>query len=160
MRYTALLLVLFATACSSAPISYMATTAAPEASAYECALRKINELGYTVTNADKGAGLILADHQTSSGVGEFMSGKKYRDVLTVSIFDAADSAAGRNLRVTASQSTEATWALFGNASKSQTAPSESGKADAAALLHACAPGAAVHEVSSIGFTLEGAPTAK
>lgn len=154
MRSTAPLLVLLAAACSSAPISYMSTTPAPESSAYECALRQINEMGYTVTNADKGAGLIAAEHQTSSGVGEFMSGKKYRDVLTVSIFDAADSTKGRRLRVTAAQTTEAALTLFGNASKSQTAPSKSGKADAAALLHACAPGAAVQEVSGVGYAVE------
>ena len=50
--------------CSSSPISYFASSPIPQDGLYTCALRKVNELGYTVTNTNKEAGFITAERQT------------------------------------------------------------------------------------------------
>ncbi len=121
-------------ACATAPVSFVSTTPEPTDAAYNCAMKKLNELGYTVSNTNKDAGFITGAKQTSSGVGEFMTGKKYHDILTISIFDADEGS--RRLRVTAAQSQEAAW--FGNASKSGIKPSAAGMAAARAILSTCA----------------------
>jgi type IV pilus biogenesis protein CpaD/CtpE len=131
--------VLLLEACSSAPVSFSSTTPQPLETAYGCALRKVNELGYTVTNTNKDGGFINAEKQTSSGLGEFLTSKKYHDVLTVAIFD--DGKGGRTMRVTAAGS-EQSSGLFSSASKGDKAPSNGGKADANTILSACAQGAA------------------
>jgi hypothetical protein len=131
--------VLLVEACSSAPVSFSSTTPQPLEAAYGCALRKVNQLGYTVTNTNKDGGFINAEKQTSSGLGEFLTSKKYHDVVTVAIFD--DGTGGRTMRVTAAGSEQRTG-LFSSASKGDKAPSKDGKADANAILSACAQGAA------------------
>jgi hypothetical protein len=127
-------------------MSYFASSPTPQDGLYTCALRKVNELGYTVTNTNKDAGFITAEHQTSSGLGEALSGRKYHDVLTVSIFDEATGGT-RRLRVTAAQ-TQQTAQLFGRASETGIAPSDKAKADANALLAACAPGSTITQQAS------------
>jgi hypothetical protein len=104
---------------------------------FDCALRQLNQLGYTVTNAEKGAGLIVAERQTSGAVSEALTGQKSQDRLTVSIFPAADTSQ-TTLRVTAAGVAEKAQ-LFGAASKSGTAPSDHGTADAKAVIRACSP---------------------
>lgn len=131
--------VLLLGACSSAPVSFSSTTPQPLEAAYGCALRKVNQLGYTVTNTNKDGGFINAEKQTSSGLGEFLTSKKNHDVLTVAIFD--DGKGGRTMRVTAGGS-EQKSGLFASASKGDKAPSDGGKADANAILYTCAQGAA------------------
>ena len=123
---------------SSAPISYMAATPETGDAAYSCALAKLNEIGYTITNANKDAGFIAADRQTTGAVMEFLGGKKYHDELTVSVFDAGGG--NRKLRVTAAQTEENAGYMFGKASASGIAPSKSGKADANTILAACSQG--------------------
>lgn len=132
--------------CSSSPISYFASSPIPQDGLYTCALRKVNELGYTVTNTNKEAGFITAERQTSSGFSEVVTGRKYHDVLTISIFDEA-SGGSRRLRVTAAQ-TQQTAQLFGRASETGVAPSDKAKADSNDLLAACAPGSKVTQQAS------------
>lgn len=132
--------------CSTSPISYFASSPTPQAGLYTCALRKVNELGYTVTNTNREAGFITAEHQTSSGFGEALTGRKYHDILTISIFDEA-SGASRRIRVTAAQ-TQQTAVLFGRASETGIAPTDKAKADANAILSECAPGGKISQQSS------------
>jgi RNA 3'-terminal phosphate cyclase len=115
-------------------------------------MRKINELGYTVTNTNKEAGFITAEKQTSGLGTALLTGRKYQDQLTVAIFD--DTATnGRKLRVTAAQATENALA-FGNASKTGVAPSNSGKADAQAVLSACSEGSAASQQTAMLFMVD------
>lgn len=123
---------------SSAPISFMAATPDAGPSAYTCALRKLNEIGYTITNTNKEAGFITADKQTTGAFAEALLGKKYHDQLTVSSFDAGDGTG--KLRVTAAQTEENAGFMFGKASSSGVAPSAKGKADANTILLSCAQG--------------------
>lgn len=131
--------------CSSAPISYSSNTPTPLDGTYACALSKINELGYTLSNTNKDAGFIQAARHTSSGLGEALSGKKTFDQLTVSIFDAPGG--GKTLRVTAATA-EQSSGLFGKSSEAGTAPSGTAKAHAAAILTACAPGPITERVGA------------
>lgn len=125
---------------STAPASFSAVTPEPIESAYACALRRVNELGYTVTSTTKEAGFITADKQTSGAGTMFLSGEAFKDQLTVSIF-GADSA--RRIRVSTAQRSEKSTG-FSNATKA-FAPSERGKRDAQAVLSSCATGAIAAE---------------
>ena len=95
--------------CVHGPTSYRSLTPATGEVAYDCALRRVNELGYTVTETNKEAGFIVGDKQTS-GWTEYITGRRHFDRLTVSIFDA--DSAWRTVRVTAASMQERTR-LFG-----------------------------------------------
>lgn len=135
--YMLLPLAVLQMACNAGPVSYLVATPAPSETAYACALRKLNELGYTVTNANKEAGFIAGDKQTS-GIGtQLLTGQQYHDQLTVSIFDAA-AGAGRKIRATSGKIAQSSN-IFGSSQKG-VAPSDKGKADANDLLLACGTG--------------------
>jgi len=139
-----------AMACSSAPISFISTTPAPLERGYACALSKVNELGYTLSNTNKDAGFIQAVRHTSGGLGEALSGKKTYDQLTIAIYDAPEG--GKTMRVTAG-TTEQSRGLLARSSESSTAPSSKAKAHAVTILNACAPGAVkqVGDAASMSF---------
>jgi hypothetical protein len=127
--------------CSSAPISYAASSPTPQDGLYACALRTVNELDYSVTTTNKDAGFISAEHRTSTGLGEDLTVQKYHDVLTISILEQP-AGGPRRLRVTVGQ-TRRTTVLLGRSSESNIAPSDKGKADANTVLAACAPGSPI-----------------
>jgi hypothetical protein len=139
MRRSVSMLVLIAvSACGkSGPVSYLSTTPAPTPDAYACALRKINELGYTVTNTSREAGFISGEKSTTGSLKRALTGSQYASILTVSIFDDPATKA-RKIRATAGQSRERSNLL--TTSKSTEAPSDLGIADANSLLTACAEG--------------------
>ena len=100
MRRSSPFLALILAGCATAPVSYLVAAPQPSDAAYACALRKVNELGYTVTNSNKEAGFISADKQTSGLGTKIWSGAEYHDQLTVSVY--GDSASGgRKIRATA-----------------------------------------------------------
>lgn len=155
MKRTLLVLcaALGASACATAPVSFTSPTPASQDDAYSCALRKINEMGFTVANTDRQAGFITAEKQTSGLGTALLTGKKYQDQLTVSIFDNAGSAS-RTIRVTAAQTNENAIA-FGSASRTGVAPSDTGKKAAQELLTVCAPNAeATQQTSLRSFQVE------
>jgi hypothetical protein len=145
-RIVAGLLALVA-GCSSAPISYSATTPKPLDASYACALSKLNELGYTLANTNKDAGFIQANRQTSTGVSEFLNSRKSFDQLTVAIFDAAPGS--KTMRVTAATAQQKAGTMFGKSSETGTAPSTTAKTHANAVLATCA-GGTVTQTSSLG----------
>lgn len=145
-RLLVLTILLFAGACKTAPISYFAVTPQPAADAYTCALRKINELGYTISNTNKEAGFITGDKQTSGLGTRLLSGSQYTSVLTVSIFDAP-STVGRRMRVTAAQVRERSN-LF-TTSKNAEKPSDVGISDAKTVLEACTEGGITRQASAV-----------
>jgi hypothetical protein len=120
------------------PISYFALTPQPSPDAYACALRKVNELGYTITNTSKDAGFLTADKQTTGTMHKILTNSEVHDQLTVSVFDDA-ATQQRKVRVTAG-TTEAKTGLLGGTSTSAQSPSDSGIADANSVLSACATG--------------------
>ena len=124
-------------ACATAPISYTSATPRPLDDAYTCALRKINELGYTVSNASKDAGFIAGTKQTSGLGTQILTGSQYHDQLTISIFESGDGA--RTIRATAGRVDQKT-SLFGT-SATGVAPTDKGTGDANAVLTACGNGA-------------------
>lgn len=136
MRSAPAALLLLAAACSTAPVSYLVTTPQPTDAVYACALRKVNELGYTVTNTNKDAGFITGVKQTGSGFTQVMTGRHTSDQLTVAIF--TDAAGKKTVRATTGQVSKKTN-LFGT-SEEPAAPSEAGMHDANDLLLACGEG--------------------
>jgi len=148
MRCTFLLLavILFAGCLhmTGAPISFTAPTPQTTADAYSCALRKVNELGYTITNANKDAGFITADKITSSVAEQLFTSSQLNDRLTVSIFDAADGK-GRTIRATSAKTQVSTAAS--NIPPRPIRPSGEGMADAQGLLLACGSGPVVRQDS-------------
>jgi hypothetical protein len=60
---TALGLALVA-GCAINPVQYNSPMPLGLDAAFACALRQLNELGYTVTNTDKSAGYLAAERQT------------------------------------------------------------------------------------------------
>lgn len=145
-KSSALLAVALA-GCATAPLSYVSTTPQPQATAFACAVRKINSLGYTVTNASKDAGFISAEKQTSGLGTTLLTGKKYQSAITVAVFDGDQ---GRTqLRVTAGQGEEnAVGFGRGAGSKTTGKPSAQGIADAKAILSACGTGEIQEQTSS------------
>lgn len=132
------LILTSAAGCATGPKSFLANTPDPQDGAYTCALREMNRLGYTVRDADRDAGFVTGQKQTSGLGTALLTGKNFHDVLTVSIFDSGDSDE-RTIRVTAAQMQENAIA-FGSASQTGTSPSSSGKADAQTILMNCAQG--------------------
>lgn len=150
-RLSPVLLLPLLTGCATAPISYLAATPKPAPDAYSCALAKVNELGYTITNTNKEAGFITGTKQTTGLGTQILTGSKYHDQLTVSIFD--DGSGGRRIRVTSGQTQERSNLL--GTSSSGVAPSEKGKADANAVLQACGEGP-ITQQASLRFSAEAA----
>lgn len=136
-RTVAFVAALLLAGCKTTPVSYFAITPQPIGDAYSCALRKVNELGYTVTNTNREAGFITADKQTTGTMTKLFTGSEYHDVITVSVFDDP-ATGGRKIRVTAASSNEQS-SLLGT-SKNNIAPSDKGQTDANALLTACGQG--------------------
>ena len=123
--------------CQTTPVSYFSTTPQPIGDAYSCALRKVNELGYTVTNTNREAGFITADKQTTGMFTKAFTGSEYHDVITVSVFDDPASG-GRKIRVTAGTSDHQS-SLLGTSSNN-IAPSDKGQKDASTILSTCGEG--------------------
>lgn len=123
-------------ACSTAPLSYVSATPRPLEDAYACSLRKLNELGYTVSNTNREAGFISGTKQTSGLGTQILTGSQYHDQLTVSIFDSENG--GRQIRATAGRVDRNTSIL--GTSTTGVAPTPAGIADADALLKACGDG--------------------
>lgn len=136
-KLVALLAVGTLTACGGKPVSYFALTPQLAPDAYSCALRKVNELGYTVKDANRDAGFITADKQTTGALRKALMGNEDHDQLTVSVFDDAESQK-RKMRVTAAATTARTTMFNTHTSGKQ--PSEAAIADANAVLSACSEG--------------------
>lgn len=69
----------------------------PRAEAYECLLRQVNELGYTVQEADKDSGVLSAESPDPTGMK--LTGEPVHGTLTISIVED-DPRSGTQLNVT------------------------------------------------------------
>lgn len=123
--------------CVAPPAVYVGTTPSPTDAAYACALRQVNELGYTVIAADKASGFISGMKQTFGRFAPLVGGKAKRDQLNVAVYPA-DSGSGR-MRITASSERETRTIL--KTSIDGISPSARVRGDASAILSACTDGA-------------------
>jgi VCBS repeat-containing protein len=140
-------LLLALVGCAKGPVSYTAPTPEPAETAYVCALRKVNELGYTVTNTSKEGAFIQADKQTSNTFGRLMTGNNFHDRLTISVFDAGNNT--RTVRVTAGGYNERSNLL--GTSTNSTESSDTAKADSNTILLACAKGPVIKQAGDDSF---------
>jgi hypothetical protein len=135
-------------ACATSPISFLVASPQPADAVFACALRKVNELGYTVTNSNKDAGFIAAQKDRSNAVAKFLSNEEKEDQLTISIFSAADGK--RQLRATAGSSKKRST-IFSQQTSTE-APSKEGIGAANDLLLACGEGVVSRQSAQAGYT--------
>lgn len=147
-----MLLVALLAGCTNGPISYAGLSPDTGDALYSCALRQVNQLGYTVVNTDREAGFITGEKRTSGMGTAILTGQNYSSQVTISVFDAENGR--RTMRVTAGQTSESALG-FGAASRTVIAPSDTGKADAMTILTACAPEGAAQQASAAGYTVSG-----
>jgi hypothetical protein len=144
MRRLPYFVIVVALGCSSPPVSYLVSTKATPETAFACALREVNELGYTVTNTNKEAGFIAATKETTPGFNRFLGNAETHDQLTISIY--GDSASGRHIRATAG-SVKKTTALLGQSTNGQS-PSKEGVFAATEVLRTCGEGIVIKQTAS------------
>ncbi len=134
-----------ATGCATAPVSYMGVTSPGKETAYECAVAQLNLMNYNIEDGNADVGFVRGRKQTSGLAQELLTGNAYSDVLTVTAFDNPQTGS-THLRAVASQMADKDIGLLGaltgededpQQGERQVAPSETGKADAQALLSNC-----------------------
>jgi len=163
-RKHATFLAVFAAACSSAPVSYLGVAPPGKETAYDCAVAQLNIMGYTVEDGNKDTGFARGRKQTSGLGTQLFTGNTHHDVLTTSVFD--NPATGEtNLRVTvtriADKDASVGWTANEGPEEGENvlAPSDTGKADAQALLTNCGVSNISGPPSDGGeFALEGVTT--
>jgi len=145
MTKQAAFLAILAAGCSSAPVNYLGVAPPGRETAYECAVAQLNILGYTVEDGNKDTGFVRGRKQTSGLGTQLITGNTHHDVLTASAFD--NPATGEtNLKVTvtriADKDASVGWTANEGPEEGENvlAPSETGKADAQALLTNCGVG--------------------
>lgn len=151
MRAAILGVVVVLGGCVTAPVSFTGLSPDSQDAMFSCALRRVNELGYTVTNTDRDAALITGTKQTSGFGTALLTGSNYHEQLTVSVYEGADGR--RTMRVTAAQVQEDAEGL-GRGSRSSSAPGDIGKADAMAVLTSCAPEGAAQQTTTASTEFE------
>lgn len=129
-------LALAACAGSYAPVSFMSPTPRPADEAYTCALRTVNQLGYTIEATDRTSGFLRAGRQSSGAMAALLVERDYFDGLTVSIFEAADGT--YSMRVTAASSSQGS---FNSTGRNNVPPSQQVQRDAREVLGSCGDGA-------------------
>lgn len=154
-------LAVLAAGCSAAPVHYVGVAPPGRETAYDCAVAQLNIMGYTVEDGNKDAWFVRARKQTSGLGTQIFTDHTHHDVLTASAFD--NPATGEtNLRVTVTRIADKDASLGWTANEGPEegenvlSPSETGKADAQALLTSCG----VSNISGPppgggGFALEG-----
>lgn len=147
MRFAIILAIGLATAaCQTAPISYTAPVPEPQDDAYSCALREFNRLGFQIVNADREAGFITGEKQTSGLATAVLTGSNYYDHLTISVFE--DGSGGETMRVTAGSMNESALGFRG---KKPNVPQETAKTAARQILQTCASGEIMEQSGSGSF---------
>ncbi len=142
-KLTALIPVL-AAACSSAPVQYFGVAPPGLETAYKCAVAQLNIMGYTIEEATEG--IVVRGRKQTSGLGlQLFTGNTHHDVLTATAYDNPQSGE-TNLRVTVTRiaDQDASAGFTANEGPEEgedvLAPSDTGKADAQALLQNCGVG--------------------
>ena len=141
MKKRTALLALFLAACSSAPVQYYGVAPPGLDTAYKCAVAQLNIMGYTIEDATEG--IVVRGRKQTSGLGlQLFTGNTHHDVLTATAYDNPQTGE-TNIRVTvtrlADQDAASGFTGTGGPEEGEDvlAPSETGKADAQALLNNC-----------------------
>jgi VCBS repeat-containing protein len=137
MRVLAVLTITLLAGCAPRMISYNSATPATSEAAYDCVLRKVNDLGYTVTTTTREGRFVTAQKEYHVSATQVFTRQTYYDQLTVSIFDA-DSVT-RKIRITTTGTIDNAHLFTATTSRAR-APSDRAQADASAILTACAGG--------------------
>ncbi len=143
---SAVLTVALLAGCAAKQISFNSVTPATGDASYDCVLRKVNELGYTVTASNREARFLSAAREFHKSATQAFTRQRYYDRLTVSIVDA--DSAWRKIRITTEGTVERDNALAGQTSRAK-APTDSVQADASAILIACARSAVTKEPGGV-----------
>ncbi len=137
-------IALLAAACSAAPVQYYGVAPPGLETAYKCAVAQLNILGYTIEDATEG--IVVRGRKQTSGLGlQLFTGNTHHDVLTATAYDNPQSGE-TNLRVTVTRiaDQDASAGFTANEGPEEgedvLAPSDTGKADAQALLQNCGVG--------------------
>jgi hypothetical protein len=137
-------IALVLSACHNGPISYTVQTPQSPESAFACSLRKVNELGYTVTNSNKEAGFIAAEKHTTKTAMKLFTNQELQDQLTISIFESGNGK--QTIRATAGTTTQRST-IFSQQTKTDQ-PSKDGIGAANDLLLACGEGAVTKQANA------------
>jgi hypothetical protein len=142
MRILAVLTAALLAGCAAKSKSYNSPTPATSDASYDCVLRKVNDLGYTVTSTSREGRTVTAQKEFHKSATQVFTRQSYFDRLTISISDA--DSASRTVGITATGSVENAHLLTGTTSRAK-APSDMAQADASAILAACARGLVTKE---------------
>lgn len=158
-RHMAFVAVL-AVACSSAPVQYYGVAPPGIETAYKCAVAQLNVMGYTIEEATEG--ILVKGRKQTSGLGlQLFTGNTHHDVLTAAAYDNPQTGE-TNLRVTVTRIADQDVSAGFTASEGPEegedvlAPSDTGRADAQALLQNCGVGNVTGPPNDQdGYALEG-----
>ena len=141
MRNHIAFIVLLAAACSSAPVQYFGVAPPGRETAYQCAVAQLNIMGYTIEEATED--ILVKGRKQTSGLGlQLFTGNTHHDVLTATAYDNRQTGE-TSIRVTVTRiaDQDASAGLTANEGPEEgedvMAPSDTGKADAQALLQNC-----------------------
>lgn len=113
----------------SQPVPEAVPARGSTAEAFACAMRTVNELGYEVLAADRGAGFLRARRETTGTLTMILTSDESFDILTVTVYPSASGAT--MLRVVARGEDR------GDEGRDSTVASEAGYRDAAGVRAAC-----------------------
>lgn len=150
-------------ACSAAPVQYYGVAPPGLDTAYKCAVAQLNIMGYTIEEATEG--ILVKGRKQTSGLGlQLFTGNTHHDVLTATAYDNPQTGE-TNIRVTvtriADQDVSAGFTANDGPEEGEDvlAPSDTGKADAQALLQNCGVGSiSGPPPGQEDFALEGGAT--
>ena len=160
MRKHIAFVAVLAAACSSAPVQYYGVAPPGLDTAYKCAVAQLNIMGYTIEEATEG--IVVRGRKQTSGLGlQLFTGNTHHDVLTATAYDNPQTGE-TNLRVTVTRIADQDASAGFTASEGPEegedvlAPSDTGKADAQALLQNCGVGAVMGPPNDRdGYAIEG-----
>jgi VCBS repeat-containing protein len=142
MRIFAVLTVALLAGCGPRMISYNSVTPATSDASYDCVLRKVNDLGYTVSSTTREGRFVAADKEFHVSATQAFTRQTYYDHLTVSIVDADSTT--RKIRITVTGTIDNAHFFTGTTSRAH-APSDQAQIDAGAILTACGGGLVTKE---------------
>ena len=142
MRLFAVLTFVLLAGCTHAPASFRSLTPTTMPALHDCAMRKLSQLSYTVTDSTGDGRSITGEKDIHKSAVQAFTQIKYYDRLVVSIVDT--DSASRTMRITAS-SLMMKGHLFRDAVESSKATSDNVQVDAGTVLTACAGGVVTKE---------------
>jgi hypothetical protein len=131
----ALLVGACATGASEPPDAARVVAAGSADAAFGCGMRMLNEAGYVVAAADRGAGFIRAERDRTGLRQALLSGTRIYDVLTVTVYPRED---GRPLMRVVPQGFEVQARGSATGGRVPGAGSPQSYRDAREVLDACA----------------------